>query len=93
MNKKHVGSDFDDFLREEGLLDEAEANAWKRVIAYQIVTEMKRKRMTKTEMAELMKTSRAALERLLDPDNESVTMATLQRAALVLGKRLRVELA
>ena len=93
MNKKHVGSDFDDFLREEGLLDEAEATAWKRVIAYQIVTEMKRKRMTKTEMAEQMKTSRAALERLLDPDNESVTMATLQRAALVLGKRLRVELA
>ena len=93
MNKKHVGSDFDDFLREEGILEEVEANAWKRVIAYQITTEMKRKRMTKTAMAEQMKTSRAALERLLDPQNQSVTFATLQRAALVLGKRLKVELA
>lgn len=93
MNKKHIGSDFDDFLREEGMLEAVEANAWKRVIAFQIESEMKRKRMTKTAMAEQMKTSRAALERLLDPENQSVTLATLQRAAMVLGKRLRVELA
>lgn len=93
MNKKHLGSDLDDFLREEGIFDEVEANAAKRVIAYQIATEMKRKRMSKTAMAEQMKTSRAALERLLDPENRSVTLATMQRAASVLGKRLRVELA
>ena len=93
MNEKHLGSDLDDFLREEGILDEVEANAAKRVIAYQIAAEMRRKRLSKSAMAGQMKTSRAALERLLDPENRSVTLATLQRAASVLGKRLRVELA
>jgi DNA-binding Xre family transcriptional regulator len=93
MNKKHVGSNFDDFLREENLFDGVEAVAIKRVIAYQIAREMKRRQITKTTMANQMKTSRAALERLLDPTNPSVTLQTLGRAASVLGKKLRVELA
>lgn len=93
MNKKHIGTNFDDFLREEQLLAEAEITAVKRVIAFQIEREMKRRKMSKSEMATRMKTSRAALERLLDPANGSVTLATLERAAAALGKRLRVELA
>jgi DNA-binding Xre family transcriptional regulator len=93
MNKKHRGSNFDDFLREERLLDESDAVAVKRVIAFQITQEMKRRNLTKTEMASQMKTSRAALERLLDPSNASVTLSTLERAAVVLGKRLKIELA
>lgn len=91
MNKKHVGSKFDDFLREEQLLDAIETTAVKRVIAFQIEREMKRRKLTKSEMASRMKTSRAALERLLDPANTSVTLATLERAASALGKKLRVE--
>jgi len=93
MNKKHIGSNFDEFLRDEQLLDDVEATAIKRVIAYQIVQEMKRRKLTKMEMASRMKTSRAALERLLDPTNPSVTLSTLERAASALGKKLKVELA
>jgi len=93
MNKKHVGSKFDDFLRDERLLGVAEATAVKRVISFQIAQEMKRRKLNKTEMADRMKTSRAALERLLDPANTSITLSTLERAASVLGKRLRIELA
>jgi DNA-binding Xre family transcriptional regulator len=93
MNKKNVGSKFDDFLREENLYEEVKAAAIKRVIAYQIAQEMKRRNLTKTEMASRMKTSRAALERLLDPTNASVTLSTLERAASALGKTLKVELA
>ena len=93
MNKKHVGSNLDDFLREEQLLHAVEATAVKWVIAFQIEREMKRRKLTKTEMANRMKTSRAGLERLLDPANRSVTLFTLQRAASVPGKKLRVEFA
>jgi hypothetical protein len=93
MNRKHIGSKFDDFLKEEDLLEQVQAAAIKRVIAYQIAEEMKRNKLTKTEMANRMKTSRAALERLLDPDNTSITLITLERAASVLGKKLKVELA
>ncbi len=92
MNKKHIGSNFDDFLREENLFEEAQAVAIKRVIAYQVSEEMKRRKLTKSDMASRMKTSRAALERLLDPANASVTLATLERAASALGKKLKVEL-
>jgi antitoxin HicB len=92
MKKEHLGSDFDDFLREEHLLEVSEATAAKRMIAFQIAKEMKRRRLTKSEMASLMKTSRPALERLLDPANPSVTLSTLERAASALGKRLKVEL-
>lgn len=93
MKNKYLGDNFDDFLREEGLLEEAEANAIKRMVAFQIAQEMKRRKLTKTEMTHRMKTSRAALERLLDPSNPSVTLSTLERAASALGKKLRVELA
>jgi len=93
MNKKHIGSKFDDFLREENILEEAQAAAIKRVISYQIEQEMKHKKLSKTEMANRMKTSRAALERLLDPDNASITLSTLERAASALGKKLKIELA
>ena len=93
MNKKHIGSNFDDFLKEEKIYEQTQAAAIKRVVAYQIVQEMKLKNLTKTEMASRMKTSRAALERLLDPDNASITLFTLERAASALGKKLKVELA
>ncbi len=91
MKTEYLGSNFDDFLTEEGLLAEVEAIAIKRVIAYQVAELMKEKQLTKTAMAERMETSRAALERLLDPANESVTLQTLERAAIALGKRLRIE--
>lgn len=92
MNKKHIGSKFDDFLKEEEIYEQVQTAAVKRVIAYQIVEEMKKKNLTKTAMASRMKTSRAALERLLDPDNASITLFTLERAASALGKTLKVEL-
>ena len=92
MDKQHIGSDFDDFLRDEHLLDDAEATAAKRVIAFQIAEEMRRTHLTKSEMAQRMKTSRPALDRLLDPTNRSVTLSTLERAASAVGKKLRVEL-
>ena len=93
MKKKHIGSDFDDFLREEHLLEAAEATAAKRVIAFQLTQEMQRRRLTKSEMASRMRTSRPALDRLLDPTNRSVTLSTLERAASAVGKKLKVELA
>ena len=91
MNK-HIGSDFDDFLEEEGLLAEVEATAFKRVLVYQVEALMKSQQLTKTEMARRMQTSRASLNRLLDPSNPSITLQTLERAAAALGKRLRIEL-
>jgi antitoxin HicB len=92
MKQQHLGGDFDEFLRAEGLLDDAEATAAKRVIAFQIAEEMKRARITKSEMAHRMKTSRPAVDRLLDPKNRSVTLSTLERAASAVGKKLRIEL-
>lgn len=92
MKNRHLGSDFDDFLREEGLLAEAEAAAVKRVIAFQIKKEMAERQISKSHLARKMQTSRSALDRLLDPDNASVTLLTLESAALALGKRLKVEI-
>ncbi len=89
---KHTGSTLDDFLDEEGLLAEAEAVAVKRVVAYQLGEMMKSQGLSRTEMARRMKTSRASLERLLDPDNASVTLLTLERAARALGMRVKIEL-
>lgn len=89
---QHVGSSFDDFLAEDGLLAEVEAVALKRVIAFQLEQEMKRTGLTKTQLALKMDTSRSAVDRLLDPENQAVTLKTLERAADVLGKRLRFEL-
>lgn len=90
---KHIGSDFDDFLQQEGLLAEAEATAIKRVIAYQIEQEMKSRNISKTALAKMMRTSRSSVDRLLDPNNPSVTLLTLENVAFALGKRLRVQLA
>ena len=92
MKENYIGADFDEFLKEEGLLAHAEAVAVKRVIAYQIAQMMAEQNITKTAMAERMNTSRAALGRLLDPNNKSVTLQTLERAASVLGKKLQIEL-
>jgi antitoxin HicB len=92
MDKKHIGGDFDDFLRDEGILDEAEAIAAKRVIAYQIGQEMQRAHISHSELARRMKTSRSAVDRLLDPANPSVTLVTLERAASAVGKRLKIQL-
>jgi len=90
---QHIGSSFDDFLQEEGLLAEAEATAVKRVIAYQIEKEMAERQISKSALARAMRTSRSSLDRLLDPENASVTLITLESVALALGKRLKVQLA
>ena len=92
MAKRNVGSNFDDFLEEEGILEEVSAVAVKRVIAFQLAEKMSEKNLTKTELARRMDTSRSALDRLLDPENSSVTLQTLQSAANALGGRLNVEL-
>jgi antitoxin HicB len=92
MRAKNIGSSFDDFLQEEGLLDEANAVAIKRVISWQIDKEMKAQKLTKSAMAKKMHTSRAALNRLLDETDTSLTLTTLSRAATVLGKKFRIEL-
>jgi hypothetical protein len=88
----HTGSDFDDFLKEEGLYEECSATALKRVLARQLTEEMKRLSLTKTEMAVRMQTSRAQLDRLLDPEKTGISLDTIQRAASVVGRQLRIEL-
>lgn len=92
MNR-HIGSALDTFLEKEGVLAEAEAIAVKRVLAYQLERLMTEQKLSKTRLARRMGTSRSALERLLDPDNPSVTLLTLERAAKALGVRLKLELA
>jgi len=87
---KNMQSDFDTFLKEEGIYEEVNDTAIKRVIAYQIEEEMKVQKITKTKMAELMHTSRAVVNRLLNPDNESLTLNTLESATTALGKRLSI---
>ena len=88
----HTGSSFDDFLQKEGLYTECTATAVKRVIARQLTEEMKRQNLTKTEMAKQMQTSRAQLDRLLDPEKTGVSIETITRAATVVGRQLRIEL-
>ena len=88
----HRGSKFDDYLAEEGLFEEVTATAMKRVLAWQIAHAMKKQRVTKSAMAKRMRTSRAALDRLLDESNTSVTLQTMGRAAAVLGKELSITL-
>jgi hypothetical protein len=90
MMNQYIGSNFDDFLKEEGLLAEVEATAIKRVIAFQIVELMKAHNLSKTAMAKRMQTSRSAIDKLLDPHNGSISLQTLERAALILGKRLQI---
>ncbi len=92
MKHKNIGSDFDDFLQEEGILAETESVAVKRVVAFQIQQLMVENKLTKTHMARKMGTSRSSLSRLLDPTNMSVSLKTLEKAANSLGKKLTVQL-
>ncbi len=91
-NNPHIGSSFNDFLDEENLLVEANEIAIKRVIAWQLQQEIESNRMTKTDVAKAMGTSRAAVDRLLDPNNTSVTLNTLSKAARILGKKIEIDL-
>ena len=93
MGKKNIGSSFDDFLKEEAMLEDATALALKRVISWQIAEAMKTQGLTKTELAKRMHTSRAALNRLLDEDDTSLTLTTLASAAAALGKKVNLLLA
>ena len=92
MKNNAIGSSFDDFLAKEGIADEVEAGAIKKIIAYQLLEAIQKEQLTKTALAVKLDTSRAAVNRLLDPDNESITLLTLKKAANVLGKKLRIEL-
>ena len=93
MNRSHIGSDFDGFLRQDGLLAECEAGALKRVVAWQIGQEMKRRKISRAKLASRMKTSKAALDGLFAADQSPVTLQFLEQAALSLGRKLKVELA
>jgi antitoxin HicB len=94
MSKKnpHIGSTFESWLEEADIREEATAAAIKSVIAREIAGEMKKQRITKARMAELMRTSRAQVDRLLDPENGTATLETLIRAARIVGRELRMEL-
>lgn len=92
MKKKHVGTSFDSWLEEAGIRQEVTAGAIKRVLARQVATAMAQEGLTRTAMARRMQTSRSALNRLLDAENASVTLATLQKAATAIGREVRVEL-
>ena len=92
MSKKHIGSSFEDFLKEDGMLEEVNAQAVKRVLAWQVSEAMKAKGITKTEMARRMHTSRSQLDSFLDPNNDQVMLATVQRAASAVGKRVSIRL-
>ncbi len=97
MNRKrkkpdHSGSTLDSLLQEDGILEEVEAVAIKRVIAWQLAEIMRAKKISKKTMAARMRTSRSQLDRLLDPDNAAVHLATITRAAKVVGKKIRIEL-
>lgn len=89
---RHVGSSFDDFLEEKGILRDVEGRAIKRVIAWQLGESMKHAKITKAGLAKQMSTSRSAVDRLLDPENSSLTLGSLAKVAAVLGKRVHMEL-
>lgn len=92
MNK-YTGTDFDDFLREEGILDEVTARAHKRLLALQLKEAMETSRISKVQLAKKLETSRSQIDRLLDPDNTAVTLESLERLAAAVGRQLRIELA
>jgi antitoxin HicB len=91
MSKKHMGSSIDDFLKEEGIVEEAQAQAIKEVVAWQLAEAMRKKKISKNRMAKLLKTSRSQVDRLLDPKND-ITLSSLQRAAALVGRRVTIEL-
>jgi predicted XRE-type DNA-binding protein len=91
MSKKHMGSSIDDFLKEEGIFEEAQAEAIKEVVAWQLAEAMKQQKISKNKMATLLKTSRTQVDRLLDPKND-ITLGSLQRAAAMVGRRVSIEL-
>jgi plasmid maintenance system antidote protein VapI len=91
MSKKHIGSSIDDFLKEEGIFEEAQAQAVKEVVAWQLAEAMKKQKISKSKMASLLKTSRTQVDRLLDPKND-ITLSSLQRAAAMVGRRVSIEL-
>ena len=92
MTNNMIGSSFDSFLEEEGIAEEVGTGAVKKIISFQLLETLRQEHLTKTELAKRLETSRAAVDRLLDPDNESVTLLTLIKAASVLGKKLKLEL-
>ena len=92
MNK-HTGSNFDDFLEEENILEEVSAKAHKRLLALQLSDIMQEKNITKTSLASKLKTSRSQLDRILDPENSSITIEVLERVAHAVGKKLHIEFA
>jgi len=91
MSKKHMGSGIDAFLKEEGIFEEAQAQAVKEVVAWQLAEAMKKKKISKTRMATLLKTSRTQVDRLLDAKDD-ITLSSLQRAAAIVGRRVTIEL-
>ena len=91
MSKKHMGSSIDDFLKEEGIFEEAQTQAIKEVVAWQLAEAMKKKKISKNRMAALLQTSRTQVDRLLDPKND-ITLSSLQRAAMVVGRRVSIQL-
>ena len=93
ITNPHFGSSFDDWLKEQGIYEEATTHALKRVLAWQIEQAMKAQGISKAEMARRMHTSRTQLDRLLDPDNDKVQLDTVQRAAAAIGRTLKLELA
>jgi len=92
MDPKHLGSSLDDFLAEEGILEQASARAQKRVLVWQIEQAMKEADISKAEMARRMNTSRSHLDRLLDPENDKIQLDTLHRAATAIGRNIKLEL-
>jgi DNA-binding phage protein len=92
MNK-HTGSNFDNFLEEEKILEEVSAKAHKRLLALQLSDIMQEKNITKTSLASKLKTSRSQLDRILDPENSSITIEVLERVAHAVGKKLHIEFA
>lgn len=91
MSKKHMGSSIDDFLKEEGIFEEAQALAVKEVVAWQLAEAMKKKKISKNRMARLLKTSRTQVDRLLNAKDD-ITLSSLQRAAAIVGRRVTIEL-
>ena len=87
-----IGSSLEDFLKEEGIYEECHTKAVKEVLAWQLQQVMQEKGLSKMQMARQMQTSRAALDRLLDPENTAVTLHTMMKAAAVVGKSIKLEL-